>query len=93
MTATAIIKRNGERPTEHFSDDKLHSSIYAACLSVRASEGEAHRIATDVLSAAKQWCAEHPEVTSHDIRRIATDSLAMFHPDAAYMYQHHRLVL
>lgn len=93
MPHITIIKRDGTRPTEQFSDAKLHGSIYAACLSVRTSEGEAHRIASDVLTTAKHWCQDHPEVTSHDLRRVATKHLSLFHPEAAYLYQHHRLVL
>lgn len=93
MSEVAVIKRDGKRPTEHFNDEKLHGSIYAACLSVRAAEGEAHRIASEILAAAKAWCHDHPEVTSHDLRRVATEQLSRFHPEAAYLYQHHRLVL
>lgn len=93
MADVAVIKQNGTRPTEQFDDGKLHSSVYAACLSVRTPEGEAHRIASDVLGAAKAWCHAHPEITSHDLRRVAGQHLSLFHPEAAYMYQHHRLVL
>lgn len=93
MSHVAVIKHGGERPTEHFDDHKLHSSVYAACLSVRASEGEAKRIASEVLATAKTWCQNHPEVTSHDLRRVATEHLSKYHPEAAYLYQHHRLVL
>lgn len=90
---TDIIKRSGSRPTEHFDIDKLHASIHAACLSVRTPEGEAAEIAHRVSSAVIQWLEDKAEVTSHDLRRVAAASLEAFHPDAAYLYQHHQLVL
>lgn len=89
----AVIKRGGSRPTEELIHDKLHSSVYAACLSVRTPEGEAAHIATAVSEAVGQWCAKKLEVTSADIRRKAAEYLEQFHSDAAYLYKHHGLVL
>ncbi len=91
--AIDIIKRGGERPTENFSRDKLHASIRAACLSVRSPDGEAETIAQRVCDTLDTWLAARPEVTSHDLRRKATATLQQFHPEAAYFYQHHRLVI
>lgn len=91
--AIDIIKRGGDRPTENFSKKKLHASIRAACLSVRSPEGEAETIAQRVSDATSTWLAAKPEVTSHDLRRKATAALQQFHPEAAYFYQHHRLVI
>jgi transcriptional regulator NrdR family protein len=88
-----IIKRGGDRPTEIFHQDKLYSSIRAACLSVRSPEGEAEQIAGAVCDTLVAWLADKPEVTSHDLRRKATLALQQFHPEAAYFYQHHRLVI
>lgn len=88
-----IIKRSGQRPSETFARDKLRSSIRAACLSVRTPEGEAEMLATTVCDAVILWLATRPEVTSDDIRRKATETLARRHPEAAYLYKHHRLVL
>lgn len=88
-----IIKRDGQRPTERFHREKLHSSIRAACLSVRSPEGEAETTATSVCDAVITWLETKPEVTSHDLRRKATAILKQFHPEAAYLYQHHRLVM
>ena len=39
-----VIKQ-GKRPPEEFSPDKLHNSIIATCLSVRTPEGQAQDIA------------------------------------------------
>jgi transcriptional regulator NrdR family protein len=88
-----IIKRNGARATEQFSQTKLHTSIQAACLSVRSPEGEAKIIADKVCDAVLHWLATRSEVTSSDLRRKATDTLSIHHPEAAYLYKHHRLVI
>ena len=42
-----VIKQ-GKRPPEEFSPDKLHNSIIATCLSVRTPEGQAQDIAKTV---------------------------------------------
>jgi transcriptional regulator NrdR family protein len=88
-----IIKRNGQRPSESFDRNKLHSSVLAACLSVRSPEGEAETIAANVCNSVDAWLTGKPEVTSSDLRRKATEALASFHPEAAYLYKHHRLVI
>lgn len=88
-----IIKRSGERPSESFDRKKLHASVLAACLSVRSPEGEAETIATNVCNTVDIWLTGKPEVTSSDLRRKATEALTSFHPEAAYLYKHHRLVI
>lgn len=93
MIQTSVIKRNGERPTEAFYRDKLHDSIRAACLSVRSPIGEAEMIAKNVCDAVIHWLEEKSEVTSNDLRRKAVETLTIHHPEAAYLYQQHRLVI
>lgn len=88
-----IVKRSGKRPSESFVRNKLHASVYAACLSVRTPDGEASHIAHNVCDTVIAWCATKPEVTSHDIRLIAAKTLSTFHPEAAYFYKHHRLII
>lgn len=90
---THVIKQGGRRATERFSPDKLHTSVRAACLSVRSPEGEAELIAHRVVDAASQWCHQKSTVTSQDIRRIAARGLELLHPEAAYLYQTHELVV
>jgi transcriptional regulator NrdR family protein len=92
-TAIDIVKRSGRRPSEQFNRDKLHASIRAACLSVRSPEGVAETTAKNVCDAVIIWCNTKPEVTSQDIRRVASQHLERFHPEAAYLYKHHRLVI
>jgi len=91
--AIDIVKRGGRRPSERFNRDKLHASIRAACLSVRSPEGEAEVIAEKTCDALIIWLETKPEVTSADLRRKATETLESFHPEAAYLYKHHRLVM
>ena len=91
--AIDIIKRNGERTSESFDRKKLHASILAACLSVRSPEGEAEMTAQNVCDAVVSWLETKPEVTSADLRRKATETLEKHHPEAAYLYKHHRLVM
>ncbi len=92
-TTTEVIKCSGQRQTECFDHTKLHASVQAACLSVRSPEGEAETIAEHVVANVASWCHERSAVTSDDIRRVAADSLEIFHPDAAYLYQNHQLVV
>jgi transcriptional regulator NrdR family protein len=91
--AIDIVKRAGQRPTESFNSEKLHRSIRAACLSVRSPDGVAETTAIRVCDAVIVWLETRPEVTSHDLRRKAVDSLQSLHPEAAYLYQHHRLII
>lgn len=88
-----VVKRGGKRPSETFTRGKLHASVYAACLSVRTPGGEAAMTAERVCDAVMLWCATKPEITSNDVRRVASGHLTKFHPEAAYLYTHHRLVL
>lgn len=92
-TAIDIIKRGGHRQTESFQRDKLHASIRAACLSVRSPDGVAESTADNVCDAVILWLKTKPEVTSADLRRKAGETLESFHPEAAYLYKHHRLVI
>jgi len=95
MTGLAIdiVKRGGRRPSEQFSHTKLHASILAACLSVRTPPGQAEVIARTVTASVISWLQTKPEVTSHDLRRIASQHLHTHHPDAAYIYEQHRITI
>jgi transcriptional regulator NrdR family protein len=83
-----IVKRKGH--TEGFDNRKLYASIYAACLSVRATPGESELVAERVVEDVTGWMAPKHEVTAHDIRLNAAKHLTVYNPDAAYMYRHHR---
>lgn len=88
-----VVKRGGKRSTEQFERDKLHASVLAACLSVRSPHGMAETAAESVVSTVLGWLHARPEVTSDDLRRVASGHLENIHPEAAYLYKHHRLVI
>jgi len=92
MQDTHIIKRSTNQP-ERFDPLKLHASIVAACLAVRALEGEAHVTAERVCRHVLDWLTTKSEVTSADIRRVAASHLTTYHSEAAYMYEHHPLMV
>lgn len=91
--AIDVVKRSGRRPTESFDADKLVRSILAACLSVRTPEGEAESTASLVANHVVIWVQTKPAVTSHDLRRLASAHLHRYHPEAAYFYQHHKVII
>lgn len=85
-----IVKRAGHR--EEYDERKLYASIFSACQSVREPEGSAELIAEKVVRDTNEWIANKHEITSNDIRRQAATHLHVYHPDAAYMYLHHRVI-
>lgn len=91
--AIDIVKRTPKRGNEAFQRPKLHTSIRAACLSVRCRPGEADSIADNVCEAVIIWLDNKPEVTSNDLRRITSQKLKKYHPDAAYLYEHQHFTL
>jgi transcriptional regulator NrdR family protein len=91
--AVDIVKRNGQRTSEGFVQEKLHASIIAACLSVRSPIGQAESIAHAVTDVVMQWLEDKPEVTSDDLRRVAARHLRAHHPDAAYLYEQHKITI
>ena len=91
MTTAHVVKRHTKH-SEAFDPLKLHQSIVAACLAVRALEGEAHLTAERVCRHVIDWLTSKTEVTSADIRRVAANHLTVYHPEAAYMYEHHLLI-
>ena len=89
MNVTVVKRR---RHIEDFDPLKLHQAVVAACLAVRAFEGEAHSTAERVCRHVIDWLGTKTEVTSADIRRVAAVHLTQYHPEAAYMYEHHELI-
>ena len=93
MTAPTIIVKRARDHSETYDERKLYASIYASCLAVCTPVGSAEITADKVCQDIRGWLAKKPEVTSSDIRRQASKHLDVYHPDAAYMYQHHRMML
>ncbi len=81
-----MMKPKKPMVVERFDRDKLFNSIVKACLSARRPEGQAESTAKSVCNEVVKWLDDRPEVTSHDIRRIAAKSLELFDPEAAYLY-------
>jgi len=90
--AVDVVKR-GNRPSELFQRDKLHSSIVAACLSVQTPIRQAELIAERVCDNVQGWLVDRPEVRSDDVRRVTVRHLTIHHPDAAYIYDQHKVIL
>lgn len=88
-----VITKHGTRTNEPFNPQKLYASIEAACLSVGLATGLAADTARHATEAVTLWLGDKPEVTADDIRRIATQSLAITSPEAAYLYKHHHTML
>jgi len=60
---------------------------------VRTPDGQAEAIADAVCDSVLAWLKTRPEVTSNDIRIIATKHLKNHHPEAAYLYEQHRITI
>ena len=91
---TAHVVKNGHRRhPEQFSPDKLQKSIVAACLNAGSPPGYAENIARRVVSEIMLWIESRPEVTSNDIRRVTARAIKTYHPDASYLYEHHRSIV
>jgi transcriptional regulator NrdR family protein len=87
---THVVKNSHHRHPEPFDREKLHKSIVAACLSTGVPTGHAESIARRVADEVLVWLESRPEVTSNDVRRVAAQYLRTYHPDASYLYEHHR---
>lgn len=93
MNETYVTKQRKTQHSEPFNPVKLHKSIVEACFSVRAFEGEAHLTAERVCKAVLDWIITKKEVTSEDIRRLAGFYLEKYHPEAAYVYEHEKVMI
>ncbi|MEI6228410.1 MAG: ATP cone domain-containing protein [Candidatus Saccharibacteria bacterium] len=89
--AVDIVKNDGT--SQRFDRNKLHSSIVAVCISVRAPQGHAENTAHIVCDAVVVWLNDRPEVTSADIRTVAGKHLKRYHPEAAYLYEQHHIII
>jgi transcriptional regulator NrdR family protein len=88
-----IVKRSGKRKSEQFAREKLFASIVATCISVNTPDGQSEAVSHAVCDAVTEWLKNKPEVTSHDIRNTATKHLRKYHPEAAYLYEQHKIII
>lgn len=85
-----IVKRGGH--SELFDEKKLYASIYSACLAVREPAGTAEVVAERVVSDVLSWVSRKHEVTSNDIRRVASEHLHGYNVEAAHLYHKQRTI-
>lgn len=90
---TYVVKNRRQRHPELFDPEKMHKSIVAASLSAGVPTGQAEHIARRVTTEVQAWLEDRPEVTTNDLRRVAAGYLKTYHPDASYLYEHHRATL
>lgn len=90
---TYVVKNGRHRHAEPFDREKLYKSLIAACLSSSAPAGHADSMANRVADEVIAWLEGRPEVTTNDLRRVASKYLRTYHPDASYLYEHHRSTL
>lgn len=91
MANLHIVKRTRDY-TEPYDERKLYASVYAACLCVRTPIGEAELTAARICDQIKPLIQDKKELTSADIRRKTGQLLQIYNPDAAYMYERHRII-
>lgn len=80
-----IVKKSGS--TEAYLRSKLALSVHKACMDATGYLGEAETTALQVCQAVEAWLDYKYEVTSSDIKRVATRALRQFNPQAAFEYQ------
>lgn len=90
---SAYIVKHQTHESEAFDAVRLHGSILRACMAVRAFEGEAHEVAERVCKHVIHWLENKVEVSSEDIRRVSSQRLSLYHPEAAYMYEQEGFIL
>lgn len=88
-----VLKSGGRHESEIFDPLKLHDSLAQACLAVRSLEGEAHMVAQRVCEKVIDWLETKTEVTSDDVRRVATNNLQIYQPEAAYIYESYKHIV
>ena len=88
---THVIKRNNT--IENFDVKKLQISIYRSCLAVHVSDTKAKKYSQEVATRLGKWGKKHPEASTNDIRKTASEYLNDFDSHASYLYAHHRIIL
>lgn len=79
-----IFKQN--QTTENYSRHKLALSVHKACMDAQGYIGEAELTALNVCREVEAWLESKYEVTSGDIKRVASRALRHYNPVAAYEY-------
>lgn len=85
-----VIKRNHKHET--FDIRKIYASIYAACLSVHMPGPAAEQAAEAVSKDIKQWIETKAEVSTNDIRSLASKKLQQINHHAGLVYGNNRII-
>lgn len=85
-----IVKRAGH--IETYDEKKLYASVFAACLAVREPVGTAEVLSDRIISDVNTWIGKKHEVTSNDIRRIASEKLHSYNVEASHLYHKQRVI-
>lgn len=88
---TYVVAVEDRKLSEPFKEKVLYKSVVNACLAAGSSDGQAKSIAERVVGGVTAWLKDRPEVTTGDIRRVTARALKAYHPDASYLYEHHRV--
>lgn len=83
-----IVKRKGHK--ERFDERKVYASIFAACMSLRMSDGEAELVSQKVTDEVVSEFKDVHEVSAHSIHEFVSNSLKNYNKDVAYMYDTHK---
>jgi transcriptional regulator NrdR family protein len=90
-TLQRIVKRKGH--SEYFDARKVYGSVYAACMTLRMHDTEAELIADMVSHEIEEQVKTKEGLTTPTLHKMVSESLLKYHPDAAYMYEHHRDII
>ena len=94
VVVTDVIKQyHRRRSSQPYDPEKLAASIYATCLSLHTPARQAELTAKMVSDNVSLWLQDKAEVTSEDLRQRAASALNALHPEAAYLYRHHNVIM
>jgi transcriptional regulator NrdR family protein len=83
-----VIKSTGK--VQIYSSTKLQKSIARSLLAVHVAEEDVADITSKVSTAVMAWLDNKYEVSTVDIRTIASRELAKYSKDAAVVYKKHK---
>jgi transcriptional regulator NrdR family protein len=81
---TRIHKTDGR--VEAYNSEKLKSGIVHACRAVMTPLGAAERFGHEVEKKISKSVKRQAAMTSRDLKRLAKQALAGYHPDAAEVF-------
>lgn len=83
-----IVKRAGH--SQNYDERKLYASVFSALIAVKEPIGTAEVVAEKIVAEVNNWLAKKHEVTSNDIRRVASEHLHALNVEASHLYHKQR---